>query len=418
MAQNKNKLFRKEAIEFKTKGIIGDILLIHPTSYWKLTVVFLFIVITTISYLYFAKYTRRVTVTGYLASNSGVAKVFAAQRGIISKRYIFDGQNIEKGQDLYEVRTERNIHNNSTVNSLLIEQFKVRKKELTNRINDEKTIFNNENEYLLFAKEGISNELLKINQQEQTQKERFELAEDQLNKYISFREQNLVTEDELNLYKNRFLDSKYELSALELQKIKKETELSNVLKLLKQLPLNNKNTIQDISDELKQLEERTILLKGDQLYVIKSPINGVITSLQGKIGETVSDNAFLLSIIPEDITLHAELFVPSRAIGFIKKGDKVLLRYDAFPHQRFGLYKGTIDMVAKSVINPDESNSILTVNEPIYIVKVTINSQSITAYGETLSLQPGMSISADILLDERSLGEWLLAPIYNLRGRI
>ena len=126
----------------------------------------------------------------------------------------------------------------------------------------------------------------------------------------------------------------------------------------------------------------------------------------------------MLTILPADAQFKAELFIPTRAIGFIKPGQAVLLRYSAFPYQRFGLYKGTIDKVTEVILSPDELHVPVKLEEPVYRVSVTPEKQAISAYGRQFNLQAGMLLEASIILEGRSLGEWLLAPIYSLRGRI
>jgi len=184
------------------------------------------------------------------------------------------------------------------------------------------------------------------------------------------------------------------------------------------LPLRKKNTIQGLQSSLTQLNEREIELEGNESYAIKAPINGRVTSVQVHPGQSVSQQKSLLTIIPLDTVLYAELFLPSRAIGFIREGQKVLFRYDAFPYQRFGLYEGIVLQVAQAVITPEEAGIPLPTNEPVYRVKVSLGSQFVETYGKRLALQSGMSLSADIILEERSLGEWLFAPIYSLRGKL
>ena len=126
----------------------------------------------------------------------------------------------------------------------------------------------------------------------------------------------------------------------------------------------------------------------------------------------------MLTILPIDAEFKAELFIPTRAIGFIETGQTVLLRYNAFPYQRYGLYEGTIDNVSEVILSPEELHVPVKLEEPAYRVSVTLNKQEISAYGKQFNLQAGMLLEASIVLEGRSLGEWLLAPIYSLRGRV
>lgn len=112
------------------------------------------------------------------------------------------------------------------------------------------------------------------------------------------------------------------------------------------------------------------------------------------------------------------MFLPSRAIGFVEKNQKVLIRYDAFPYQRYGLYGGRIVQIAETVINPNEISIQLPIQEPVYRIKVELDKQTVNAYNKEMPLQTGMSVAAEIILEERSLGQWLLEPIYSLRGKL
>ncbi len=125
-----------------------------------------------------------------------------------------------------------------------------------------------------------------------------------------------------------------------------------------------------------------------------------------------------LGLGEQDARFHADLFVPTRAIGFIEPGQSVLLRYSAFPYQQFGIHEGTVEKVTQTILLPNELDVPVQLEEPVYRVSVVPKEQTITAYGRELDLQAGMLLEASILLEGRSLGEWLLAPIYSLRGSL
>jgi hypothetical protein len=59
--------------------------------------------------------------------------------------------------------------------------------------------------------------------------------------------------------------------------------------------------------------------------------------------------------------LQAEIYIPSRAIGFVKPGQEVRLLYDAFPYQRFGAYRGRV-VAASSSKNPWASSTRLSIS--------------------------------------------------------
>ncbi len=111
--------------------------------------------------------------------------------------------------------------------------------------------------------------------------------------------------------------------------------------------------------------------------------------------------------------------MPARAIGFVAPGQSVRLLYDAFPYQRFGTYRGTVESVATTMLAATElPEPVLLLKEPAYRVKVALDRQTVDAFGREVALQPDMTLRADIILERRSLVEWLLEPLLSARRRM
>jgi membrane fusion protein len=141
-------------------------------------------------------------------------------------------------------------------------------------------------------------------------------------------------------------------------------------------------------------------------------------SLPVEIGQAVPSGATLAVMAPAGSTLMADLYVPSRAAGFIRPGQRVNLMYQAFPYQKFGVGRGRVQSVSRTVLGPGETAIPgLEMKEPVFRVRVQLDSAVVSAYGQTLPLQPGMLLTADIVIDRRSLAEWLLDPIYAAKRR-
>jgi len=97
----------------------------------------------------------------------------------------------------------------------------------------------------------------------------------------------------------------------------------------------------------------------------------------------------------------------------------VLLRYVAYPHQKFGTYRARVQAISRNplpaaelgFVPPDGSR------EPLYRIKAALDSQSVLAYGRAQPLRAGMQVEADVLLDRRRLVEWIFEPLLSLAGR-
>ena len=413
-----SKLFRKQALENNAQRLFGDVIILRPLSFWVLTISFLVIVLIVAVFLIYGTFSRREAVVGFLVPDKGMVRIYAPIMGIIDSNNIIDGQQVKKGEALIKISTKRGLFDSLSVNQQIVAQLFDRKGEIRKRIEDESKVFESNKNRGKLNYENTKAELFQLSQEMDAQQQQLNLAESQWEKYKILKNRNLITETDLITRTNSYYSAKSTLDSTKRQILAKQNEINNMEKEMEQMPFRKNKLMQELQASITQLDERIIELEGNESYAIKASIDGRVTSVQAHPGQSVSTNSSLLTIIPNDTVLYAELFLPSRAIGFVSVGQKVLLRYDAFPYQRFGLYEGRVIQVAQAVINPSEAAIPLQTQEPVYRVKVSLKSQSVTAYGKQLALQAGMSISADIILEERSLGEWLLAPIYSLRGKI
>ena len=110
--------------------------------------------------------------------------------------------------------------------------------------------------------------------------------------------------------------------------------------------------------------------------------------------------------------------VATRAIGFIEPGNQVVLRYDAFPFQRFGQYQGRVTSVGRTVWSAGERVGTLPAREPVYRSEVALERQTVRSGAQEFPLRPGMLVNADILLEKRTVFEWVFEPVLALRERL
>jgi hypothetical protein len=104
--------------------------------------------------------------------------------------------------------------------------------------------------------------------------------------------------------------------------------------------------------------------------------------------------------------------------GFVRLGNNTRLRFDAFPYQRFGFIESEITRIDQALTIPNEIQLPIALQEPVYCLRAKLNQQQMQAFGKAFDLKSGMLFQADIMLEQRTLIEWLLEPIYSLKGRV
>jgi membrane fusion protein len=137
----------------------------------------------------------------------------------------------------------------------------------------------------------------------------------------------------------------------------------------------------------------------------------------------VTPGVALASLVPADAKLQAHLYAPSSAVGFLRPEQPVLLRYDAFPYQKFGSQHGRIEQVSLAPLSDAELAAQSTLaargaQGPMYRIAVTLARQDIAAGAEVRPLVPGMQLEADVPIERRRLVEWLFAPVLGVADRI
>ncbi|WP_077296504.1 HlyD family efflux transporter periplasmic adaptor subunit [Aquaspirillum sp. LM1] len=180
-----------------------------------------------------------------------------------------------------------------------------------------------------------------------------------------------------------------------------------------QIPTRTDQELADIDRDFGVLAQETAELQTRDRYAITAPLDSIVTSITAQVGQPINGQALAI-LLPVDAQLEANLYLPSRAIGFIEIGQKVRLRYQAYPYQKFGQYDGIVKEIARSPIPVNElpMASPLISQEVVYRVTVKLAAQYILAYGKQIMLRPGMALEADIEQERRRLIEWILEPLY------
>lgn len=151
-------------------------------------------------------------------------------------------------------------------------------------------------------------------------------------------------------------------------------------------------------------------LESERFTYVVAPKDGIVSGTQVVTGSTVNGQIPLLSIVPENQSLHVHLYVPASAIGFVEKEQIVKLSFDAYDYRKFGIYSGKVESITDVLFTPAETPTSVTLNEPSYRLEVKLDQQFVEAYGKAVPLKPNMHVKADIVLSSRRLYEWFLDP--------
>jgi membrane fusion protein len=208
------------------------------------------------------------------------------------------------------------------------------------------------------------------------------------------------------------------LSSLNDQLLARQSQMSETHFMLDQLPIVTADRIRVLRNELADVEQRISEVEGRRAYRLRSPINGHVSMLQLTPGQSVDPRQLQIAVIPTGSVLQAEVFVPSRAVGFVRIGQPVQISYDSFPYQRYGTYKGHITKLSDTVLSPSDITAPVSVDQSAYRAVVTLDHTNIEADGQKIEIRPDMVLRADIILEKRSIVSWILNPLYGTQKAI
>lgn len=420
-----NKLFRDKAIDAQKSKWIGEVILIRPFSFTVLTIVVAIFTVLLVSFIFFGSYTKRTSVKGLLIPNTGLIRVYSAEGGTVSEKFVKEGQLVEKGTPLIALKMTR-YNSTGNYHESVQQQIELKKQSLDTEKNKLKDLHLNSVQQLNAEIQSIRLDLIKLDGLIAEQSQRLALAQENAHRYRDLKDKEYISIEEYQLKKDNYISLKVALQSYEREKNTKQAELEN--KLLAQQGLASKleSELTLVDRQLASNQQEFLENKARDSLLLQANATGQIASINAEVGQFISPNIPVMNIVPTPSYLEAHLFVPSSAIGFIRTGQTVKLRFQAYPYQKFGQGEGVIHSISATTMNPQELTNLgelsqgvtLNQSEPVYLVKVKLEQQFVKAYGESKPLKVGMAFDADIMQEKRKLYEWVLEPLYSITGKI
>ena len=163
-----------------------------------------------------------------------------------------------------------------------------------------------------------------------------------------------------------------------------------------------------------------------------APVAGTVVELTAtKVGQVVVAGQLLAKIVPDGAPIEAEAWLANRDIAFVRQGQKVLLKIDAFPFARYGTLSGRVSFVARDAVSAQEalmqtgvsatlasrgsSASIAPrIQDTVYSITIALDRSAVSVDGSLVPLIPGMSAVIEIRTGQRRVIDYLLSPIAGL----
>ena len=221
---------------------------------------------------------------------------------------------------------------------------------------------------------------------------------------------NMTSKDSLLEVKKKYLEAKFTVSAAE-AKVKEmrasyaqidtqiKSHVADKIKEVEQEKIQKLNQNHLLSVQQKQLEALI------EQYELKAPIAGIVESLAYRdAGAAVEAPQELLKIVHENEKLIAEVLVSNQDIGFLRKNQSVTVKIDTFDFTRYGWIEGKLLTISSDAIEDKDLGLV-------YKAVIELSKNHLIIDDQAVNLEPGMSISAEIITGQRTLLSYLLSPM-------
>jgi membrane fusion protein len=366
--------------------------------------------------LFIGTYTRHESVQGQLIPSAGLLPVTTRFAGTVMATHVQEGQAVAKDHALVELSGEVSSLSRGQTQGAVVSDLQAQLAELQALLENQKGLGDQQQAGLTERIRMLNKQLAEIDRQLSIQREVTAITEGRLEKLKPGLRDGTFSQVEFEKYQAEALHGHAQLNILARERLDTEQQLRTLQDQLQQLPLSTEIQRNELRFRLSGINQSLAQSEAQRAVVLRSPRDGVVANLAIQNGQTVTAGQRLLSILPDGSLLQAELWLPSRAAGFLETGNRVVLRYPAFPYQKFGQKGGRVLEISRSATAASELTGLLgrTISEPLYRVLVELDQQTVSAYGRAEPLKPGMTVDADILLDQRRLIEWVLEPLYGV----
>nr|WP_273543343.1 HlyD family secretion protein [Serratia fonticola] len=415
-------VFRKDAVENRKMKWRGRAILLPGIPLWLSMLGCVFFITAFMTFIILGSYTRRVNVSGEIATWPRAVNIYSGSQGFVVKQFTHEGQIIKKGDPIYQLdvskstrsgvvseNKRRNIENQLLRVDNITSQLKISKKTTLSTLEKQHLQYSNafrrSSDIIRRAEEGIR------------------IMKDNMDNYRKYQAKGLINNDQLTNQVALYYQQQNNLLNLIGQNEQNALQITSLESQFQTQAAEFDNRIYQM--ELQRYELQKELLDTDMggEIIIRALSDGIIDSLSVTVGQMVNVGDSLLQITPKNIErYYLIIWVPNDAVPYIAVGDKVNIRYEAFPAEKFGQFSATVTTITRTPASTQEMltyqgspKNTLDASIPWYKVIVKPEKQVISYNGKPLYLENGMKAQSTLFLEKRKIYQWMLSPFYDMK---
>ncbi|MDD5406246.1 MAG: HlyD family efflux transporter periplasmic adaptor subunit [Sulfurovaceae bacterium] len=333
---------------------------------------------------------------GQVIATAKTQEIEAASDGVVDKTFVNEGQHVKEGQRLVLLEQDKAkaAYEDSKAK---VAALKAALARLQAEVYDKPLVFPPEvKEYPEF-----------ISNQTELFKRRQQAINDQisaLNESLSLAKEEL--DNNLPLLKTGDIGSA-EVIRLERQVSDLKGQISNVKnKYFQDSQTDMTRAEEDLSTKEQELADRKISLEWTD---IRSPMDAIVKNiLITTKGARVRSGDVIMELVPFGDKLIIEAKLPTTDVSFVKKGQKVGVKLDAYDYSIYGIFDGTVNYISPDTLVEKTANG----DRYYFRVNIVLNQTKLIAKnGKEIEVTPGMTTQVDIITGQRTVWQYITKPV-------
>jgi len=421
-----DSLFREEAVLAQQTNWLGEIIFVNSLAFKLMACLAIVVLVSIGCVAYWGTYTKKSTVIGQVVPTSGVVRIQVPQPGFVTKVLVREGQMVGPGDVLFIISGDKNSSMGPSQEAIS-ESYRRQSTILSSQIQETKKLRSQDEVGLKRRLTTIRLQIKNTADEVSTQEERVRVSYEMYTRYKQMQAQQYVSDAEVQARLAEYLDQRGKLSSLEGERNALLRDASSIETDLADIPIKTDSNVSDLARQLQTALANYSESEGKRILLIRAPVSGVVTAIAPHVGDYVENSVPLASIIRNGVPFHLYLYVPSKAIGFVKCNDEVAIRYEAYPYELYGVQKGRVIEISRTSLSSEQLRELSELlssrgqpvdrGTPFYRLTVAPDTQFLNTGSGRQMLQPGMLAEADVIQERRRLYEWALEPLYALASR-
>ena len=402
-----SQLFRQEVIEAGRDRLAGTVVAATPPNSRLYAGLLMLVALAIVAVLIFGEYASRTQVKGIVSYDAGFARVYPNAPAEIRQVHVRSGVQVAAGDPLVTISLAQGRGGIAGQMAELQRQDEAlaRQQELTS------VLGTSESQALADQRASLIASIASLERQRSLAEGQISIAEAGTRRALRLAAEGAGSQRQVEESRAATLARRAEVESIQERIITQRETLRAIAGQIAQRGIQSSRGQSEVAAQRAVLaEQRAALLRTDRL-TLTAPVSGRVGDVSAQVGQRARPDASLVTIVPRGSRMEVWLYAPSRALGFVDPGQDVRLLFDAFPFQKYGSGRGTVTEVSSVPIEPGAIDPALQIQEPVFRIRVAIDEVAPRVRGAETRLRPGMTLTANLVLERRRLWEVLFNPI-------